>query len=379
MKKLGLYVHFPFCIKKCYYCDFLSFENNNEEILRTYCNALIKEIEKWGPDLNGYIIDTLFFGGGTPSLIPEEALEKVIAAIYKNFKIKDDIEFTIESNPKTLNKDKLASYLSSGINRISMGVQTLDVTLLNFIGRVHSAQDFYKNYYEAREAGFNNINTDLIFAVPTQEIKIWQDTLEEILRLKPEHVSFYSLKYEEGTPFYNRFCSGEWTENEEEDRNMYWYAVNQVKQKGYIHYEISNAAVSGFECRHNLKYWSMDEYLGIGLGAHSFLGEVRFSNERNLNKYIQNANNMEDIRTWSYQNRNEDDISEYIFTGLRKREGISLSEFEERFNMPIEHFFSKEIEELLLGKWIKIKENQMMLTRKGVDISNTIMSKFIIL
>ncbi len=379
MKPLGLYVHFPFCIKKCHYCDFLSFEKISYEIIADYCNAVIKEIEKRKQDLNDYTVDTIFLGGGTPSLIPEESLEKIIVSIYNNFHIANDIEFTIESNPKTLSKEKLDFFLSSGINRISMGVQALDDTLLNFIGRVHSVQDFYKNYYEAREAGFRNINTDLIFAIPNQSMKKWQDTMEGIIELKPEHISFYSLKYEEGTPFYERYSSGEWTENDEEDRNMYWHAVNKLRRKGYIHYEISNAAVPGYECRHNLKYWSMEEYLGIGLGAHSYLRNLRFSNERDLNKYIQNANNMEDNRIWIYQNKIKDDISEFIFTGLRKRKGICLNDFNERFKGSIEQFFPKEIDNLLSGNWIEIKENQMMLTDRGVDVSNSIMSKFIIL
>ncbi len=381
MKKLGLYVHFPFCIKKCHYCDFLSFEKDSDETLLVYAKAMAKDIELWSEKLKDYSIDTIFFGGGTPSLFSKEAMGVVIDAIYKHFHISDNLEFSIEANPKTLNKDKFAFYLSSGINRMSMGVQTLDEKLLNFIGRAHNSEDFYKNYHEARDAGFQNINLDIIFSIPNQRMAHWRNTVEKIIDLKPEHISFYSLQIEENTPFFHRFNAGEWNEiDEEEDRKMYWYGVNKLKSKGYIHYEISNASISGFECRHNLKYWSMEEFLGIGIGAHSYLGNTRLSNETDINKYIQNANNKEDNTVWIHHNQNKDNISEFIFTGLRKRRGINLEEFKSRFDSSIEQVFPEEMANLLSENWIEITaNNQMKLTDCGIDISNHIMSEFVIL
>lgn len=379
MSNLGLYVHFPFCLKKCKYCDFLSFENGNDDDFELYAKAVVSELSRWREKLEDYEIDTIFFGGGTPSLLSKESMDIVIDAIYRNFNISEHLEFTVESNPKTLNTEKLSYYIDAGINRLSIGVQSLNDRILNFLGRVHSVKDFYQNYNDAREAGFKNINLDIMFSIPHQSYEDWMLTLEEVLSLKPEHISFYSLKFEESTIFYEMLNSGKIVENDEDqDRKMYWEAVNRMKKDRYIHYEISNAAALGYQCKHNLKYWSMDEYLGIGAGAHSYLKGERFSNETNLNKYIENANNKVDTRVSIHTNSKEDNISEFVFTGLRKIDGISKKEFKELFGMSFENVFHEQIEELILGNWVEISQDKIRLTNQGMDVSNYIMSKLII-
>lgn len=379
MKKLGLYIHIPFCIQKCKYCDFLSFEHIKEEDMNRYADAAAAEIENKSAMLKDHIIDTIFLGGGTPSVLNSESLEKIIQAVFKYFKVSDSIEFTIEANPKTFNKEKLSHYLHLGINRLSMGVQSLEDDILKILGRIHSSQDFYRSFYDAREAGFSNVNTDIMFSIPKQSEKDWKNTLHNILELKPEHISFYSLKIEENTPFHEMQNKGIIEEYDEDtDRKMYWYAVNEIKNKGYIHYEISNAALEGYECRHNLKYWSMEEYLGIGAGAHSFISGIRSSNETDLNKYIHNVNNKIDTTVWSYQNSAKDNISEYIFTGLRKTDGICLSAFEKEFGIEFNALFEKEMKEMIQNNYLESLNNRIRLTDKGLDVSNNIMARFLL-
>lgn len=379
MKKLGLYIHIPFCIQKCKYCDFLSFEHIKEEDMNRYADAAAAEIENKSAMLKDHIIDTIFLGGGTPSVLNSESLEKIIQAVFKYFKVSDSIEFTIEANPKTFNKEKLSHYLHLGINRLSMGVQSLEDDILKMLGRIHSSQDFFRSYYEAREVGFSNVNTDIMFSISKQSEKDWENTLHNIFELRPEHISFYSLKIEENTPFHDMLNKGIIEEYDEDaDRNMFWYAVNEIKNEGYIHYEISNAALEGYECRHNLKYWSMEEYLGIGAGAHSFISGIRSSNEADLNKYIKNANNKKDTTVWSYQNSSKDNISEYIFTGLRKTDGICLSAFENEFGIEFNALFEKEMKEMIQNNYLELLNNRIRLTDKGLDVSNNIMARFLL-
>lgn len=378
MKKLGLYLHFPFCIRKCKYCDFLSFEIHDEDVYMDYAKAMALELRRWRDRLDGYEVDTIFLGGGTPSLISCEAMDRIVEALYE-LNLSKKVEFSIEANPKTLDMDKLSYYINSGINRLSIGVQSLDDGMLQFLGRIHTKKDFFKNYEEARNAGFENINIDLMFSIPNQSFELWMDTVKQAIELQPEHVSFYSLIIEENTPLYHMKVSGEINELDEDiDRKMYWKAVNTLCSSGYEHYEISNMAKDALVCHHNMKYWSMAEYIGIGAGAHSFFQEQRFSNETDLNKYIKNANNNLDNKVWAHQNTRYDDISEYIFTGLRKIQGIHLDDFKKRFNMSMYDCFESQINEFLSGKWMVQKNNQLMLTNKGLDISNKIMSEFIL-
>lgn len=382
LKTLGLYLHIPFCVKKCLYCDFLSFDYLGETEQRDYCDSLIREIENAGLVTgNEYMVDTIFIGGGTPSLINEALTVDIMSAVRANFKVMPDAEITMESNPKTLTETKLAAYLGAGINRLSMGVQSLNDNCLGQLGRIHNREDFLKNYQMARIAGFKNISLDLMFAIPGQNMEIWVETLQEAMDLEPAHISFYSLQIEEGTPFYDFFKQGKLSQTGDEvDREMYHGAMGRLKEAGYHHYEISNAAKPGFESRHNLKYWSFEDYLGIGLGAHSFLNGNRFSNTKNLDIYREKLNAGESPEAWRHENTRKDSISEYVFTGLRKTGGLDLQNFSQRFDTTLQEYYQKEwpnINKYICDKYLFIDENNLKITEKGLDIANRILTEFV--
>lgn len=403
-KPLGLYLHFPFCVEKCGYCDFLSFGGWSKTDMEAYCRAMIREIEYVGKrDGEGHVVDTIFLGGGTPSLIDTGLMAEVIQGVRDNFKVAGDLpdgteglEFSIEANPKTLMAGKLKAYKEMGINRLSMGVQSMDDELLRFMGRIHTKADFLDNYTLARAYGFDNINVDLMFAIPGQTLETWLDTVDQIVDLGPEHISFYSLQLEEGTPFYELYEKGELTLlADEADRKMYHQGLARLKEAGYQHYEISNSAKSGFASKHNLKYWSMGEYLGLGLGAHSYINGIRRSNETSLNAYheigrrLANAESEEEVLFTEGENpfvveRHEnlliEDMAEYLFMGLRKREGIDLKDFEGRFGRPAEEVYKENwsaIEKYIAEGYLTREGHGLCLTEKGIDISNVILAEFV--
>jgi len=379
MKKLGLYIHIPFCIKKCKYCDFISYESTPEDIINSYIKNLVTEIENKSEEASDYTVDSIFIGGGTPSIISESNIYSIMNAIHKNYKLDNIIEISIESNPKTLNKEKLQNYLDFGINRLSIGIQSFNDEDLKSLGRIHSVSDFHESYNFAREAGFKNINIDLMFSIPNQSVSNWMKNINEAMKIKPEHISFYSLKYEEDTVFYNMLMNGELKENDDEsDRTMYWDAVNKLKENGYNHYEISNGALDGYECKHNLKYWSMEEFLGFGISASSFFMGQRYVNEKDLSTYINGIKTNKSIILDKHRNNEEDNISEFIFTGLRKLEGINIEKFKEYTKIDIFDRFEKEIEELTEQSLLELENQFLKLTPRGIDISNTVMSKFIL-
>lgn len=424
MKKLGMYIHIPFCIKKCLYCDFLSFDDKGEDIHRQYIEALKKEIEFYG-DFYGekFTVDSIFFGGGTPSLIDATLIKQALLLIKKRYNVDKNAEITIECNPKTIDREKLEIYKEAGINRLSIGFQTLNDRGLKRLGRVHKTEDAKQTYALARQAGFNNINIDLMFAIPDHTYEIWQDTLEQAVSLNPEHISFYSLQLEEGTRYFEMFEKGEIEMVPDKiDREMYHGAAKFLKESGYRHYEISNCAKTGYECKHNLKYWSLDNYLGIGLGAHSYMEGERFSNTRDLEIYINelktidfslivsnfgstafntnldfdkidnldgkslhddNINNSLPERKWvewQHTNSKRDDMVEFVITGMRRLEGINLSEFENRFGVKLFEVYPEQ-EKLVkeyIEKGLMILENDTMrFTIKGVDVSNSILAEFV--
>ena len=399
-RALGLYLHIPFCIQKCNYCDFLSFGGTDKAQQTAYIKSLIHEINYYGQIYrNDYYVDTLFIGGGTPSLLEGRLISQLMAAVKECFDIDKNPEISIESNPKTLTEIKLNTYLDAGINRISIGAQSFDDKRLMDMGRAHSAKDFFDNYKLARNCGFQNINVDLMFSIPGQTKGIWQETLEKAIELAPEHISFYSLQIEEGTPFFKQYQEGSLKETEDElDREMYHYALELLKGSGYQHYEISNASKEGYQCRHNLKYWSMKDYLGLGLGSHSFIDGIRFSNVTDLNQYLQmdeeyngigknNNGRMENQERynnpfveWHHKNSKEENISEYLFTGLRKIDGIDLKDFEKSFDRPIEDVFSKNwhiLQTYIDEGYLTKSDENMRFTIKGIDISNTILTEFV--
>lgn len=390
MKKLGLYIHIPFCVKKCRYCDFLSFGGNNCDLHLPYVEALKTEIGSASYD--DFTVDSIYIGGGTPSLMPPDAIGGIIDKIYSIFSIDTNAEITIEANPNTLTRGKLSEYINYGINRISIGVQSLDDSLLNTLGRIHKADDFYESYEFARSAGFKNINVDLMFAIPGQTLEQWMSTVNKIIEMRPEHISFYSLQLEEGTLFYRMFEEGTLDYiDDETDREMYHMAIAGLKNNGYIHYEISNASKPGCNCRHNLKYWSMDEYLGFGLGAHSYINNIRTSNEVNIDSYIETAekyaiktaHGMKKLQSpfiiWKHQNTRKDEISEYIFTGMRRIEGISLSDFEKRFGISLLDIYEKEVRSHIMNGLLEMDEykKRLKFTGKGIDLSNTVLVDFV--
>lgn len=343
--------------------------------------ALLREIRMYGShgpadpagDLSTRKVTSIFLGGGTPSLLSEVLIGEIMTELNGSFRLAPDAEITIEVNPGTINKEKLLAYREAGINRLSIGVQSADEGLLRTLGRIHSWQEFLDCYRWAREAGFRNINCDLMFAIPGQSEAQWRHTLDTVLSLDPtpEHISFYSLQLEEGTEFDRLFQEGRLQITEDEvDRRMYWSAAEQLASHGYEHYEISNAALPGQASRHNLRYWTFGDYLGLGLGAHSFVNGVRFSNTTVMEEYLAN----ESFVVWQHVNSRQDDVEEYLFTGLRLLRGIDLDNFQARFSSRIleeyETIFLQLTERGLLC-WSE-DGNRVQLTRTGIDISNQV-------
>ena len=390
-KSLGLYIHIPFCVRKCSYCDFLSFGSVTEADQKSYFRSLIREIQWNGKHYgNEYYVDTIFIGGGTPSLVKESLIAEMLAAVWDSFAIDGNAEISMEANPGTLDEEKLKTYRAAGVNRLSIGVQSFDEGLLQYLGRVHTKEDVLKSYALARACGFQNINLDLMFSIPGQTTDVWRDTLNQALDLSLEHISFYGLQIEEGTPFHIMRKERRLVEIEDElDRTMYHGALKILKERGYLHYEISNAAAEGYQCRHNLKYWSMEDYLGLGLGAHSFLSGVRFSNETDLGTYIKVGNQTElesepsssnPFAVWRHENSGEDSMAEFIFTGMRKTEGIDLTDFAGRFGQPLEAAYSDNWHKILPyieSGYLICSEDYMRFSEKGIDISNIILSEFL--
>ena len=389
-KKLGLYIHIPFCLRKCAYCDFLSFENDSAVIHKVYVKALMKEIEYYGSVYgNDFTVNTVFLGGGTPSILLQSMTDDIVKSVKYSFDVSVDSEITIEANPKTLTETKLSAYLESGINRLSIGAQSFNDFLLKILSRVHLSEDTVKNFKMARAAGFKNINIDLIFGVPQQTQEVWKDTLLQGLALEPEHISFYSLQIEKGTKFYELFVKGPYEKASEKlDREMYHYGLEELKTGGYDRYEISNAAKPGYECRHNIKYWTMEDYIGVGIGAHSYIKGIRRGNITDFDMYIEkNLENPaglqsnEKILATNRENSFTDEVSEYMFTGLRMADGISIEDFEKRFKKPLKEIYYKEwrnIEKYITDKLLINEAGRLSLSDKGIDISNKIMSEFMI-
>jgi len=370
MKNLGIYIHIPFCLSKCLYCGFYSRGGADSEEQEAYIKSLLDDIAEYGRVYGqrgrDYIVDTVFIGGGTPSILPPGAISSVMEKLKDAFSVDPGAEITIESNPKTLTFEKLREYRGAGINRLSIGLQSFDDGCLKKLGRVHTAEDFTENFKLARACGFDNINVDLMFAIPGHREEIWEDTLRRTIALSPEHISFYSLQIEEGTPFYDMFVNDEIDQiPDETDRQMYHRAIAILREAGYEHYEISNAAKPGKECRHNLKYWSMEDYLGIGSAASSFVDGVRFSEAPLMEFHI---------------NTKEDDMSEFVFTGLRKTCGISLSEFSRWFGSDFWTVYADRKQELApyfaAGQLIE-EDGMLRLSEQGIDISNGIMAVFV--
>ena len=376
---LELYIHIPFCIKKCNYCDFLSFPSN-EERREIYVQSLINEIEQTGKllDKDAYAVRSIFIGGGTPSLLSGKQIERIMLAVRNAFFIMEEAEITMETNPGTLTKENVFSYKKAGVNRFSMGLQSADDACLHLLGRIHTWEEFLKSYELARKAGFENINVDLMFALPEQTLGQWEETLSEITALQPEHISAYSLIIEEGTPFYDLYEKEVYQETDEElDRAMYHTAVQILAEEDYHQYEISNFAKDGKESRHNRIYWQGEGYLGFGLGAHSYWEGKRFHNPYDLHTYMEQAENgnvsMEDVEELSLA----DQYGEFMFMGLRLTEGIEKKRFAQRFGVDMEDVYGMEIEKCKEEGLLEEKAGWLRLTERGLDLSNQVFMEFL--
>ncbi|NLI58568.1 MAG: oxygen-independent coproporphyrinogen III oxidase [Clostridium sp.] len=377
-KSISLYIHIPFCKSKCYYCDFNSFPCR-DELIPAYFNALEKELIQYQKKLKHYKINTIFIGGGTPSVVDSNNIYRLMLLLNENFDIDKDGEVTIESNPGTLTDEKLDTYIKSGINRLSIGLQAVQDRLLKKLGRVHGLEEFDAGYNLALKAGFKNINIDLIFGIPHQTLDDWNETLEYVIKCSPAHLSCYSLKIEEGTVFGEKLNRGEITPvGDDCDRKMYWMAIEKLSKKKYQHYEISNFSKEGFLCRHNLVYWKNLEYIGIGAGSHSFFDNIRYNNIVSLDKYVNNVNKDISILENQQLIEKEDRISEYMILGLRLTEGICLEDFKNKFKMEIFEVYNKEIENLIKRNLIRIDGNMLKLTSLGLDLANQVFMEFLL-
>ena len=375
MKEIGIYIHIPFCIKKCEYCDFVSYCNKKEYVPQ-YINALKKEIKN---NINKeYKITTIYIGGGTPSSIEENYIADIIETIKLNMNDEDlkdfeNIEVTIEVNPGTVNKEKLQVYKKIGINRLSIGLQETHNELLKSIGRIHTYEEFIKTYNLARKIGFNNINVDLMIALPNQTIQDIKENLEKITKLNPEHISVYSLILEEGTPFYNKYNENKIKLPDEElERNMYWYVKNTLENNGYMHYEISNFSKKGFESKHNMNCWNQEEYLGFGVAAHSYNNKIRYSNTNSIEEYIKGSNKI-----IHEEQTLEDMQKEYMLLGLRKIEGINIQKFKNKFAQNPIFIFKEQLNKLVDEELIVVDGNEIKLTNKGLDLANIVWEEFV--
>lgn len=367
--ELELYLHIPFCVKKCAYCDFLS-APADEPVRAGYVEALKGEIRRQkalGADRR---VTSVFIGGGTPSILEGTQTAELLESVYDSFRIDAHAEITIECNPGTLTKDKLSCYRRQGVNRLSIGLQSTDNRELKMLGRIHTYEEFLESFSLARETGFGNLNVDLMSALPGQTRESWQKTLKQVLALKPEHISAYSLIVEEGTPFYDRFGPGAGEEyllpDEDTERQMYYDTRDMLKAEGYERYEISNYARPGFACRHNLGYWERREYLGLGLGASSLIGGVRYQNHRKLSAYLAGDYSHEEVQRLTRKEIQE----ETMFLGLRKTEGVPLTEELSKIY--------KEVFPRLEQQGLLLRENgRVRLTDLGIDVSNYVLAQFL--
>ncbi len=377
---LGIYIHIPFCKQKCYYCDFISYcEKDN--LIEKYIKCLICEINTWAnKNKDKYNLTTIYIGGGTPSYIDSKYIEDILDAINNNIENLNNVEeITIEINPGTITKEKLKQYKLSGINRLSIGLQSTENKLLKQIGRIHGFEEFLETYKMSKEE-FNNINIDLIIGLPNQTIENINKSISEVIKLNPNHISVYSLILEEGTRLYNLVNERKLNlPSEDLERNMYWYVKNRLELEGYKHYEISNFSKENFESKHNTNCWEQKQYIGFGVAAHSYIGNIRFSNTKSIEEYIKNIENenIEKNVTIEEKQNMEDIKKEYMLLGLRKINGISIKKFKNKFSENPIYIFRNELSKLAQEGLIEINADQIKLTNKGLDLANLVWEEFI--
>ena len=402
-RELELYIHIPFCMKKCAYCDFLSGPAPRETIDR-YVTALTAEIRQYRKLAENYRVTTIFFGGGTPSILSGGQMREIFDALRDVFDIEADAEITMEANPGTVTEENLLVYRACGFNRISFGLQSVNDEELKLLGRVHTMRQFEESYDLARKTGFQNINIDLISAIPGQTVASWERTLDTVIRMEPEHISAYSLIIEEGTPFYEIYGEGAKEErssrcknclpedgeqmdtgknfpklpDEEEERRMYEVTAEKLEAAGYLQYEVSNYAKPGYACRHNKGYWQRVEYLGIGTGAASLIENERYQHISDTDLYIRADGNLDQIEEerekldWNAQ------VEETMFLGLRMKEGVSKNKFRERYHREIQEVYGDVLEKLKAEGLIREEEERIFLTKRGNDLSNYVLAQFLL-
>ncbi len=380
-EELELYLHIPFCVRKCAYCDFLS-APADQRTRQEYVYTIIKEIQGYKEAFyDRYQISTIFLGGGTPSILEGNQIEAILTALRQSFVISEHAEITIEVNPGTVTGNKLQAWKRAGINRLSIGLQSANDEELRMLGRIHTWNQFLETYYMARKEGFDNINIDLISAIPGQTVASWTETLRKTAELNPEHLSAYSLILEEGTPFYERYVRGVVSQpqlpDEDTEREIYELTAKLLAQYGYQRYEISNYAKAGYACRHNLGYWERKNYLGIGLGASSLLGRKRFHNTADYRTYIEKIEKGEDLREDMEELTIANEAEEFMFLGLRETSGVSSQRFREIFGRPVLDVYGKQIEKLCREGLLEIEGDRIRLTEHGIDVSNAVFVDFL--
>ncbi len=373
---ISLYIHIPYCASKCHYCDFVSCVGNETEI-KQYLLLLEKEIGMYRNLMKNRPIKTIFFGGGTPSLIPGQEMMWLMKVIRNAFNLMPEAEVSVEANPGQMNQRKLHAYRESGINRISFGLQAIQDPLLNILGRKHNAEAFYQQVTKARQEGFWDINADIIFGIPGQEMEDWLETIQYVTSMELPHLSCYGLTYEEGTRIFEMMKSGfidplgedlEWL--------MFRKTIEILQEKGYVHYEISNYSKPGYQCRHNLTYWKNEEYLALGIAAHGYLNGIRYENVDKAKDY-ESMLKQKIYPVFTRERVSDDDwVKETMFLGLRLREGISLKEFKKKHNQSCLHLFEKEIQELIQQKLVWRDGERIKLTEKGFDLANQVLVCF---
>lgn len=409
MRNIELYIHIPFCVRKCAYCDFISFPlergRATQEQEKLYLEALTREIRFYGEQMKDVQLSTIYIGGGTPSLLDGEEIEAIMDTVYRSFVVAGDAEISIECNPGTADRQKLAAYRACGINRISIGLQSVCDKELEMLGRIHTFEQFLQIYQEARKVGFDNINVDLMSGIPYQTPEQFHKSLSTVVRLRPEHISAYSLIVEEGTPFYERYhedavrqAAGEPTEllpSEEQVCQVLDDTEAFLEGHGYRRYEISNYAKEGYACRHNLGYWERAEYLGVGLGAASLLEEVRYTNTSDLNVYLKEAKGIQkhmadetdpygkikgrtNLHTEAMALSRHDRMSEFMYLGLRKTDGISRADFEKNFGVSIDAIYPEQIHKLIGESLLVQREGRIFLTKRGLGVANYAMAEFLL-
>ncbi len=377
MDKISLYIHIPFCAQKCLYCDFPSFARK-DHLRKAYIEALNKEIISLREKHNNLEINTIFIGGGTPSVLESDELEYLLKEVAK-LNMAKDIEYSMECNPGNLTEEKLEVMKKYGVNRISMGLQAKQDNLLKGLGRIHNYKTFKENFLLAKKVGFNNINVDLMFGLPNQKLNEWEETLREIISLEPAHISAYSLIIEEGTAFYNLYENNKLKlPTEEEERKMYRLAKKILEENGFNQYEISNYAKKGKECRHNLAYWNMDNWIGVGSASASYMDGKRIKNISSVEEYINSINEKGEAIEEIINNSKNDNMEEFMFMGLRKINGIDENEFKNRFSMNINDVYGEIINKYIDAGLLIRESGRIFLSEKGIEISNIIMADFLL-